>query len=170
MESWGHRVHREHLAWFLWPPFADKLAGTLFQVLLLFTTLSRAASRCMGGAVFCLTWMSSAVLCKVVSHFRVRLVERKCCSVEQEDLPRPCIVQGNCLFTIMAQWTGARRINIVDVQAKKKKKTEQINLTLLMLSYFSFFWRQYFFFPPTVRYLFLLKDWEGIPPQCQIFV
>ena len=54
-----------------------------------FTTFSRAVSRCMGAAMICLAWMTSAVLYWVVSHFLSRPVEQKCYSVEQENLLRP---------------------------------------------------------------------------------
>ena len=37
--------------------------------LLLFTTFSRGASRCLGAAMFCLGWLSLAVLYSVVLHF-----------------------------------------------------------------------------------------------------
>ena len=46
---------------------------------------SCAVFRCMGAAMICHAWMSSAVLYWVVSHFLARLVERKCYSVELED-------------------------------------------------------------------------------------
>ena len=60
-----------------------------FPVLIVFTTFSRAVSRYMVAAMFCLVWMSSAVLYWVVSRFLARPVERKCYSVEQEDSLRP---------------------------------------------------------------------------------
>ena len=53
--------------------------GNLWQSPL-FTTCSRAVSRCIGAAMFCLAWVSSAVLYRVVSRFLAGLVERKCYS------------------------------------------------------------------------------------------
>ena len=47
---------------------------------MLFTTFSHAVPRCMGAAIVCLAWMSSAVLDLAVSCFLARLVERKCYS------------------------------------------------------------------------------------------
>ena len=51
--------------------------------------LAHAISQCMGAAIICLAWMSSAVLYGVVSQFLTRPFQRKCYSVEQEDLLRP---------------------------------------------------------------------------------
>ena len=59
--------------------------------MLIFTTISRAVSRCIGAARFCLASMSSAVPYGVgsVTHTTGRLAQT--------------IVQGNCLFEVMGQ-------------------------------------------------------------------
>ena len=44
-----------------------------------FTSFSQAVSRCMGAAMLCLGWMSSAVLYQIVSPFPARLVEEQKC-------------------------------------------------------------------------------------------
>ena len=70
-------------------PELPKVFSVSWSRLELFKTFSRAVSRCMGAAMICLAWMSSAVLYSVVSRFLARPVERKCYSVEPEDSLRP---------------------------------------------------------------------------------
>ena len=47
-----------------------------YQMSFVFTAFSRAVSQCMGGAMFCLAWMSSVVLYWVVSRFLARPVKQ----------------------------------------------------------------------------------------------
>ena len=70
-------------------PELPKVFSVSWSRLELFKTFSRAVSRCMGAAMTCLAWMSSAVLYWVVSRFLARPVEWKCCSLEPVDSLRP---------------------------------------------------------------------------------
>ena len=56
---------------------------------MVFTTFSRGLFWCMGTAMVCLAWMSSAVFYRVVARFLARPVEWKCCSLEPVDSLRP---------------------------------------------------------------------------------
>ena len=64
----------------------------------------RVASRCIGAAMFYLTWMSSAALYWVVSRFLARPVERKCDSYNRTTRSDRCS-RGNCIFKVVSSLT-----------------------------------------------------------------
>ena len=56
----------------------------------LFTTCSRAVSQCTGTAMFCYSWLSTAVLYRDISRFLARLFFTEIRPAQPEDSPIPC--------------------------------------------------------------------------------
>ena len=76
----------------------------------MFTTFSRAVSRCMGVAMICLAWMISAVLYWLP-------VQRRCYSVEQENSLKPL-----CKAIVHSRsWVG-NSVNTFRTKTEHKKK------------------------------------------------
>ena len=83
----------------LYPPVVEVLAICSIFPCAAFTTFSLAVSWCMGAAVFCLGWLSLAVLRWVVTCFLARLHLQKYRPYNQKS--HHTIVQSSGLFKVL---------------------------------------------------------------------
>ena len=93
--------------------FTLRNVDTKPNTLSLLTTFPRAVSRYMGAAMFCLGWMSSAMLYWVVSCFLARLFQSKYHPYNRKALPyhcsRPLVIQGHGLGNMsIGRWKKPR--------------------------------------------------------------
>ena len=127
------------------------------SVRILFTSFSCAVFQCMGTAMVCLVWMSSAVLYWIVLRFLARLVKQKCYSYKQKTHSEHC---SRPLFT---QGRGSRNLSVL--QWNPSSNTTPLFLFLFSSSSSSFF---FFFFNFSGLYLsvieLLTKDYPSSRP------